>query len=99
KENGVVHVTVRSTSTHFSAEIEDSGSGISEEDLSFIFERFYKADKSRTRNKKKKGTGLGLAIVKNIVQAHDGIVSVKSKVEVGTTFSFKMPQHHLPDKQ
>lgn len=93
KANGVVHIIVRSTDAQFSAEIEDSGSGIPEEDLSFIFERFYKADKSRTRNRKKKGTGLGLAIVKNIVQAHDGIISVKSKVGIGTTFSFKIPQH------
>lgn len=89
---GTVHIYVRSTQEQLYVEIEDNGSGIPEEDLSFIFERFYKADKSRTRNQKKKGTGLGLAIVKNIVQAHEGIVSVKSKVQEGTTFSFKIPQ-------
>jgi len=92
REHGTVHVVVRSTHNQFSAEIEDSGSGIPEEDLSFIFERFYKADKSRKRDSKKKGTGLGLSIVKNIVEAHDGTVSVKSKEGLGTTFIFKIPQ-------
>lgn len=91
---GYVHILVRSTSKYFYAEVEDNGSGIPEEDLSFIFERFYKADKSRTRTDKKKGTGLGLAITKHIVSAHEGTISVKSKVNVGTTFSFKIPQNH-----
>ena len=90
---GYVHILVRSTSKYFYAEVEDNGSGIPEEDLSFIFERFYRADKSRTRTDKKKGTGLGLAIAKHIVSAHDGTISVKSKVNVGTTFSFKIPQN------
>lgn len=91
---GYVHILVRSTKKYFYAEVEDNGSGIPEEDLSFIFERFYKADKSRTRTDKKKGTGLGLAITKHIVSAHEGTISVKSKVNVGTTFSFKIPQNH-----
>lgn len=91
---GYVHILVRSTRNYFYAEVKDNGSGIPEEDLSFIFERFYKADKSRTRTDKKKGTGLGLAITKHIVSAHEGTISVKSKVNVGTTFSFKIPQNH-----
>lgn len=92
KPGGYVHILVRSQENYFYVEVEDNGSGIPEEDLSFIFERFYKADKSRTRNDKKKGTGLGLAIAKHIVSAHEGIISVKSKVNKGTTFSFKIPQ-------
>ncbi|WP_042457993.1 ATP-binding protein [Neobacillus dielmonensis] len=71
-------------------EVEDSGSGISEEDLPFVFERFYKADKARTRGKS--GTGLGLAIAKNIIDAHRGQISVRSKLGQGTTFSFLLPQ-------
>ncbi|WP_330949585.1 ATP-binding protein [Virgibacillus sp. MG-45] len=90
-ENGFVSLFVRYDGNNFHAEVEDSGSGIPEEDLPFVFERFYKADKSRTRNKKKKGTGLGLAIAKNIIDAHQGTISVKSKLEHGTTFTFKIP--------
>ena len=93
KQGGYVHIFVRSLADYLYVEIEDNGSGIPEEDLSFIFERFYKADKSRTRSDKKKGTGLGLAIAKHIITAHEGIISVKSKVNEGTTFSFKIPQN------
>ena len=67
-------------------EVKDSGSGIPEEDLPFVFERFYKADKARTRGRA--GTGLGLAIAKNIIDAHHGHISVQSKLGQGTTFSF-----------
>lgn len=84
-----VHISVDADTMH--ATIEDSGKGIPEEDLPFVFERFYKTDKSRTRNGKKKGTGLGLSIAKNIINSHHGTISVQSKVNQGTTFSFKIP--------
>ena len=71
-------------------EVTDSGSGIPEEDLPFVFERFYKADKARTRGRA--GTGLGLAIAKNIIDAHRGHISVQSKFGHGTTFSFLLPR-------
>src|SRR5690625_2536208 len=87
-----IEIAIQSTEEYFYAEIIDNGSGIPEEDLSFIFERFYKADKSRVRKTEKRGTGLGLAIAKHIITAHDGIISVKSKVNIGTTFNFKIPQ-------
>ncbi|MBY7143466.1 HAMP domain-containing protein [Virgibacillus sp. NKC19-3] len=91
-ECGFVKVYIESNSSEFHVFIEDNGSGIPEEDLPFVFERFYKADKSRTKNNSKKGTGLGLAIAKNIIDAHHGIITVNSKVDQGTTFSFKIPQ-------
>ncbi|MFD2445900.1 ATP-binding protein [Bacillus sp. CGMCC 1.16607] len=71
-------------------EIKDSGSGIPEEDIPFVFERFYKADKARTRGRA--GTGLGLSIAKNIIDAHKGHITVQSKFGQGTTFSFFIPR-------
>lgn len=71
--------------------VTDSGTGISEEDLPFVFERFYKADKARTRGSS--GTGLGLAIAKNIIEAHKGHISVRSKSGQGTTISFFIPRN------
>ncbi|BAB05300.1 ATP-binding protein [Halalkalibacterium halodurans] len=70
-------------------DVTDTGTGIPEEDLPYVFERFYKADKARTRGRS--GTGLGLAIVKNIVDAHSGEISVHSKQQEGTTFTAFFP--------
>lgn len=68
--------------------VTDTGTGIPREHLPHVFERFYKADRSRRDD----GTGLGLAIVKHIVQAHGGEVSVESEEGVGSTFEFTIPQ-------
>jgi two-component system phosphate regulon sensor histidine kinase PhoR len=70
--------------------IQDDGPGIPQEAQSRIFERFYRADKARSREQG--GTGLGLAIVKHVVQAHGGEVRVESGPEDGTTFRFTLPQ-------
>jgi len=70
-------------------EVSDSGTGISKEDMDFIWERFYKVDKSR--NRAKGGTGLGLSIVQNIVKAHNGKVWVRSEESKGSTFGFCIP--------
>ncbi|MCF6137619.1 ATP-binding protein [Pseudalkalibacillus berkeleyi] len=90
-KGGKVYVNVVDQSGGMLVEVTDTGSGIPKEDLPFVFERFYKADKARTRGRS--GTGLGLAIVKNIVDAHDGKISVHSKVNEGTTFSFFIPRN------
>lgn len=75
---------------HVYVEISDDGPGIGEEHLPRIFERFYRADRSRSRSVG--GTGLGLAIVKHIVEAHGQTVTVRSKPSVGSSFGFTLEQ-------
>ena len=70
--------------------IEDSGMGISKEDLPHVFDRFYRADKSRT--KESGGTGLGLAIAKWIIMKHKGAIEVESKIGEGTKITVKLPR-------
>lgn len=73
---------------HIYVEVSDDGPGIAEEHLSRVFERFYRADRSRSRSIG--GTGLGLAIVKHIVEAHGQTVNVRSKPGVGSSFGFTL---------
>jgi len=67
-------------------EVSDNGPGIHEEDIPRLFERFYRVEKSRNRNEG--GSGLGLAIAKHFVEAHGQTISVRSTVDVGSTFTF-----------
>lgn len=71
-------------------DVEDEGEGIPPEDMDYIFERFYKADKARTRGILG-NNGLGLSIVKNIVESHKGTIEVNSILGHGTTFSLTIP--------
>ena len=73
--------------------IEDQGIGISEEDLKYVFERFYRADKSRTRATG--GTGIGLTIVKSIVSSHVGEVKLESKLGEGSKFTIILPKEDI----
>ncbi|PTM58641.1 ATP-binding protein [Desmospora activa] len=92
---GRVSIEVTELENGVRLNVHDTGSGIPEKDLPFIFERFYKADKARTRGQA--GTGLGLAIVKHIVEAHQGSVEVNSKLNEGTTFKVYLPWHAQGD--
>ncbi|KHE67676.1 two-component system histidine kinase PnpS [Halobacillus sp. BBL2006] len=88
--DGEVSLTFTEKKEEVVISISDNGVGIPEEEISRIFERFYRVDKARSRNSG--GTGLGLAIVKHIVEAHHGRVDVESVVNEGTTFHVKLPR-------
>jgi two-component system phosphate regulon sensor histidine kinase PhoR len=88
-EKGSVKVRLSIRDSQMAIDVEDTGPGIGAEHLPHVFERFYVVD--RSRSKKLGGTGLGLSIVKHIVLAHQGTVSVKSRLGEGTTFSVLLP--------
>ena len=88
KEGGSTRIRFRDMADKVLVEVEDTGVGISKEDMPRIFERFYRVDKSRSREQG--GTGLGLAIVKHIVEAHGERVTVRSELGTGTTFAFPL---------
>ena len=85
-----IRVSENSEDNSITCEVEDDGKGIEQDDQEMLFERFYRVDKGRSRNRG--GTGLGLSIAREIIDAHDGEISVRSKVERGTIFSFKIPK-------
>ena len=89
ERNGKVRISAFRSENNVQVEVEDNGVGISKQDLSRIFERFYRVDKARSRQLG--GTGLGLSIVKHIVLAHKGNVEVRSRVNQGTVFSVIIP--------
>ncbi|HJB94475.1 MAG TPA: cell wall metabolism sensor histidine kinase WalK [Candidatus Mediterraneibacter intestinigallinarum] len=88
-DNGWVHVSLNADHKYFYIKVEDSGIGIPEADQPHIFERFYRVDKSHSREIG--GTGLGLAIARNAVIAHRGAIKVYSNEGEGTTFTVRIP--------
>ncbi|MEP6737946.1 MAG: ATP-binding protein [Chryseolinea sp.] len=89
-DGGEVIVSFETGKKNVTTSVVDSGEGISPEHLPRIFERFYRVDKSRSREKG--GTGLGLAIVKHILDGHSSKPEVASQPSKGSTFSFKLPR-------
>ncbi|MBO7461780.1 MAG: sensor histidine kinase [Bacteroidales bacterium] len=87
-ENGTTEVVISDIENKYLLDVRDNGIGIAEENVGRVFERFFRVDKSRSRDSG--GTGLGLAIVKHIMEAHNEMITVKSKIGVGTTFSITL---------
>lgn len=92
-ENGWVRVSLDADHKFFYVKVSDSGMGIPEEALDYIFERFYRVDKSHSREIG--GTGLGLAITRSAVVAHRGAIRVQSTVEEGTVFTVRIPLRYI----
>lgn len=86
---GEITVAAHGDARWIEVSVRDTGSGIAAKDLPYVFERFYRADKSRSRATG--GAGLGLAIAKQLVEAHGGRIGVESKVGQGTQFTFTLP--------
>jgi two-component system phosphate regulon sensor histidine kinase PhoR len=88
KKNGFVKVGFYDFDDKIMIEVTDNGIGIDKKDLSRVFERFFRVDKSRSREQG--GTGLGLSIVKHIIEAHNQTINVQSVLNEGTTFTFTL---------
>lgn len=89
-EGGNVNIKIAEIDGFVAISIKDSGMGISQENIPFVFERFYRGDKSR--NKMTGGSGIGLAIVKSIIMAHEGKLELTSNLGKGSCFTIKLPR-------
>lgn len=93
-DDGWVRVSIDADHKYFYVTVADSGMGIPEESLERIFERFYRVDKSHSREIG--GTGLGLAITRSTIAMHHGVIKVFSREGEGTTFSVRIPLSYIP---
>jgi len=89
-EGGRITVSLKDDDSELSVTVADTGAGIPAEDLPYVFERFYRVDRSRVRATG--GAGLGLTIAKRLVEAHGGTISVESEVGKGSRFTFTLPK-------
>jgi two-component system phosphate regulon sensor histidine kinase PhoR len=97
KDRGETKIQLRDNGDFIMIEVSDNGIGIEKHHLPRLFERFYRVDKSRSRDQG--GSGLGLAIVKHIIEAHDQHINVLSTSGVGSVFSFNLPKARISSPQ
>jgi len=95
KDGGMVKVSLNSDHRYFYVRVEDNGIGIPEEAKKYIFDRFYRVDKARSRETG--GTGLGLAITKSAVMMHKGNIKVSGKEGEGSVFVVRIPLNFVPE--
>ncbi len=95
KEGGMVKVSLNADHRYFYVKVEDTGIGIPEEAKKYIFDRFYRVDKARSRETG--GTGLGLAITKSAVMMHKGNIKVSGKEGEGSVFVVRIPLSFVPE--
>jgi len=87
-ENGSIQITLSDHEADFEVAVSDSGCGIAPEHLPRVFDRFYRAESSRSSD----GAGLGLALVKSIVDLHGGSATIQSEIGSGTTVTLRFPK-------
>ncbi len=92
-QNGTIAVAARADGAGVVIEVSDNGLGIPRQDVPRIFERFYRVDRSRSRDMG--GTGLGLSIVKHVVQSHGGSIDVETQLGAGSTFRIHLPRQKI----
>lgn len=90
-EGGNISISIKNTKNFVSVTIKDTGIGIAEEEIPYIFERFYKT--KIAQHLEKTGTGLGLSLVKNMINMHNGTIDIKSEIGVGTEITCKLPRN------
>ncbi|MCP1161486.1 sensor histidine kinase, partial [Bacillus infantis] len=89
KSGGSIDISIEEKEEMIEVTFEDTGTGLNKTEIERIFDRFYRADSSRTRTTE--GTGLGLSIVWTVVKLHDGHIKVNSKENEGSTFIVELP--------
>lgn len=95
KDEGEITIKTENTGSDVLIRIKDTGIGIAKEELPYIFERFYRADKSR--NRQTGGVGIGLTITRAIIEAHEGTITAGSEYGRGTEFTIRLPQGRLKE--
>jgi two-component system OmpR family sensor kinase len=97
KSSGTIRVVQKIEDKFARVEIVDKGIGISSNDLPYVFDRFYRADKSRSTNGAQRGSGLGLSISRFLIQAHGGTINIASREGEGTTVTVRLPILHTEE--